>query len=187
MLVACRLARRLAAVLLACEMSVSRNRSRGKPAVFRVQANRFDDEVEFIGAVVLARYAVGHAGPCELGFGEVIELVDPLRIAILHEEHGIRRETPARLGSAVVALAGGLLRPGYHPSAARHRSRRYCLPAGESGILGLRRLVPPNRKGSEFATSRSAMAIAMVVLKRMFPQSENGVFVVMFRGRDRKS
>src|SRR6202162_1849453 len=31
--------------------------------------------------------------------------------------------TPARLGSAVVELAGGLLRPGYHHSAARHRSR----------------------------------------------------------------
>jgi len=59
--------------------------------VFRVRADRFDNEVEFIGAVDLARYAVGHAGPDELGFGEVIEPVDPLRIAVLHEEHGIRR------------------------------------------------------------------------------------------------
>jgi hypothetical protein len=34
---------------------------------------------------------VGHVGPDELGFGEVIEPVNPLRIAVAHEEHGIRR------------------------------------------------------------------------------------------------
>jgi hypothetical protein len=43
----------------------------------------------------------------------------------------------------------------------------------------LRRLSPPSRKISEFSTRRSAMAVAMVVLKRMLPQSENGVLVVM--------
>ena len=59
--------------------------------MFRVRADRFDDEVESVGAVDLARYAVGHVGPDELGFGEVIEPVDPLRIAVLHEEHGVRR------------------------------------------------------------------------------------------------
>ena len=59
--------------------------------MFRVQADRFDDEIELIGAVDLARYAVGHVGPDELGFGEVIEPVNPLRIAVPHEEHGIRR------------------------------------------------------------------------------------------------
>ena len=52
--------------------------------------------------------------------------------------------------------------------------------SGESGFLpGLRRLGPPSRKISEFSTSRSAIAVAMVVLKRMLPQSEKGVFVVM--------
>ena len=45
--------------------------------------------------------------------------------------------------------------------------------------VGLRKLSPPNRKISEFSTRRSAMAVAMVVLNRMLPQSENGVFVVM--------
>ena len=34
-------------------------------------------------------------------------------------------------------------------------------------------------KISEFSTSRSAIAVAMVVLKRMLPQSENAVLVVM--------
>src|SRR5579864_727555 len=97
-------------------------------------------------------------------------------------EHGVRKggsRTPARLGSAVVELAGGLLRPGYHHSAARHRSRRQDFSAGGLGFLGLRKLSPPSRKISEFSTRRSAMAVAMVVLKRMFPQSENGVLVVM--------
>jgi hypothetical protein len=59
--------------------------------LFRLQADRLDDEIEFIGAVDLARHAVGHIGPDELGFGEVIEPVNPLRVAVLHEEHGIRR------------------------------------------------------------------------------------------------
>jgi len=48
--------------------------------------------------------------------------------------------------------------------------------AGGFGFLDLRRLSPPSRKISEFSTSRSAMAVAMVVLKRMLPQSENAVF-----------
>jgi len=48
--------------------------------------------------------------------------------------------------------------------------------AGGFGFLGLRRLSPPNMKISEFSTSRSAIAVAMVVLKRMLPQSENGGF-----------
>ena len=49
--------------------------------MFRVQADRLDDEVEFVGAVDLARYAVGHTGPNELGFGEVIEPVNSVRAA----------------------------------------------------------------------------------------------------------
>jgi hypothetical protein len=46
-------------------------------------------------------------------------------------------------------------------------------------LLPLRRLSPPRRKISEFSTRRSAMAVAMVVLKRMLPQSEKAVLVVM--------
>ena len=42
--------------------AVSRNRSSGNPTVFRVQADRFDHEIEFVGASDLARYAVGTPG-----------------------------------------------------------------------------------------------------------------------------
>jgi hypothetical protein len=50
-------------------------------------------------------------------------------------------------------------------------------------LLALRRLSPPSRKISEFSTRRSAIAVAIVVLKRMLPQSENGVLVVMMDDR----
>jgi hypothetical protein len=46
-------------------------------------------------------------------------------------------------------------------------------------LLALPKLSPPSKKISEFSTRRSAIAVAMVVLKRMLPQSEKGVLVVM--------
>ena len=45
-----------------------------------VEPDRFDHEVEFVGAVDLACYRVGHSGPEEQGFGEVIEPVNALRV-----------------------------------------------------------------------------------------------------------
>jgi hypothetical protein len=165
--------------------------------VSRVRPDRFDDKVEFVGAVDLARHAVGHIGPDELGFGEVIEPVNALRIAVLHEEHGVRRVfrprdedqvigaevehfggegaevqfTPARLGSAVVELAGGLLRPGYHHSAAPARSRSTIARPVDRGFCWACPNFAAQQQDSEFSTSRSAMAVAMVVLKSMLPQS----------------
>jgi len=69
---------------------------------------------------------------------------------------------------------------GYHHSAALARSRKGRYSSGElEFLLALRRLSPPSRKISEFSTRRSAIAVAIVVLNRMLPQSENGVFVVI--------
>lgn len=56
-----------------------------------VEVDRFDHEVEPVGAVDFASYAVGHSGPDELGFGEVIEPVDTPRVAILEQERRVRR------------------------------------------------------------------------------------------------
>ena len=116
--------------------------STGNPWVFGVEPDRFDHEVEFVGAVNLACYRVGHSGPEEQGFGEVIEPVNALRVEVPQQEHRtllvfrpleqeqmigaevehVRRgsgragtEAPARLGSAVEGLPGGLLRPGISP------------------------------------------------------------------------
>jgi hypothetical protein len=55
--------------------------------VLGVEPDRFDHEVEHIGAVDLARYRVGHSGPEEQGFGEVIEPVNALRVEVLQQEH----------------------------------------------------------------------------------------------------
>ena len=59
--------------------------------MFGVRLDRFNDEVEFIGAIDLARYAVGHSGPDELGFCKVMNPVNALRIEVLHQEHRARR------------------------------------------------------------------------------------------------
>ena len=67
------------------------NGNSGGPRVFGVRPDRFDHEVEFIGAVDLARYAVGHVGPDELGFGEVMEPVNALRVEVPQQEHRARR------------------------------------------------------------------------------------------------
>jgi hypothetical protein len=47
---------------------VSRNRKSGRPRVSGVRPDRFDYEVEFVGAVDFARYAVSHLGLDEMGF-----------------------------------------------------------------------------------------------------------------------
>ena len=56
--------------------------------------------------------------------------------------------------------------------------------AGGFGFLDFRRLSPPSRKISEFSTSRSAMAVAMVVLKRIRVEvGVNEYAVVLLAGR----
>src|SRR6202022_2049526 len=104
-------------------------------------------------------YTVGHSGPDELGFGEVIEPVNALRVAVLQQEHRVRgifrpREREQMIGAEVeheVGPGGGDqedLRPlaaplrgypvdfsvaGYHHSTALARCRKeVTLPANWS-------------------------------------------------------
>ena len=56
-----------------------------------VRPDRFDHEVEFVGAVDLARYAVGHIGPDEQGFRKVMESVNALRVEVPQQKHRARR------------------------------------------------------------------------------------------------
>lgn len=58
------------------------------PAALRAPADRFDDEVELIGALDGPRYRVGRSGPGEQGFEEAKESVNALRIKVPHEERG---------------------------------------------------------------------------------------------------
>ena len=70
--------------------AVNKSRSIGRPGVFGVRPDRFDHQVEFIGAVDLARYAVGLIRRDELGFGEVVQTINALSVAVLHQEHRAR-------------------------------------------------------------------------------------------------
>ena len=56
-----------------------------------VRPDRIDHEVEFVGTVDLAIYAVGHIGPDKLGFSEVIEPVNALRVEVPQQKHRARR------------------------------------------------------------------------------------------------
>ena len=68
--------------------------------------DRFDHQVESIGAVDLARYAVCLIRLDELGFGEVVQTINTLSIAVLHQEHRARtlfrpREQEQMIGAEV--------------------------------------------------------------------------------------
>src|ERR1035437_9115629 len=66
------------------------SRSIGTWCMFGVRPDRFDHQVESIGAVDLARYAVGLVRLDELGFGEVVQTINALGVAILHQQHRAR-------------------------------------------------------------------------------------------------
>src|SRR5712671_1367430 len=67
--------------------AVRKSRSFGRPRMFHVRLDGLDDQVEFIGAVDFARYAVIAVWRDLLGFIEVIQAVDPVRGVIFHKEH----------------------------------------------------------------------------------------------------
>jgi len=56
--------------------------------MFRVRLDGLDDQVEFVGTVDLSRYAVIAMRQDLLGFGEVVQAIDPVRGVIFHKEHG---------------------------------------------------------------------------------------------------
>ena len=71
-----------------------------------VGPDRFDHEVEFIGAVDFARHAVGLARREVVGFGEVMQPIDTLGIAVKHQQHRARpvllpREQEEMIGAEV--------------------------------------------------------------------------------------
>ena len=55
--------------------------------MFGVHLDRLDDQVQFVRTVDVSRHAVVLAWRDLLGFGEVIQTVDPAGRVILHEEH----------------------------------------------------------------------------------------------------
>ena len=52
-----------------------------------VGPDRFDHQIEFIGAIDFARHAVGLARREVVGFGEVMHPIDTLGVAVKHQQH----------------------------------------------------------------------------------------------------
>jgi hypothetical protein len=70
--------------------AVSRSRSIGTASVSGVRPEPFDHQEEFIRAVDGARYAVNPIGRHELGLGDVVQTINPLGVAVLHQERRAR-------------------------------------------------------------------------------------------------
>jgi hypothetical protein len=63
----------------------------GTPGVVGVRADRVDHEVQSVGAPDHARFPIGHDGLDELGFDEVMESIEALRVAVIQQDHRERR------------------------------------------------------------------------------------------------
>jgi hypothetical protein len=68
---------------------------------------------------------------------------------------------------------------GYRHSAALADGRSVAILPATGVLVGFAQAVSAEQKDLGVLDRRSAIAVAMVVLNRMLPQSENGVFVVM--------
>ena len=69
--------------------AASRNRSIVTLSMSGVRRDRFDHQVEF-GAVTHTRYTVRLIRRDELGFVEVVQTINALGVAVLHQEHRAR-------------------------------------------------------------------------------------------------
>ena len=110
--------------------------------MFRVRLDGLDDQVQFVGAVDLSRYAVIAVWRDLLGFSEVVQAIDPVRGVIFHKEHGAGaifrpRDQGKMIGAEVKheVAKGRKLRP---PAAAPLRgypvtADRSSLSCSESG------------------------------------------------------
>ena len=66
--------------------AVSKSRSNGISLVFGIRLDRCDDQVELIGAVDFSRDAINGVVSDGLGFGEVVQPIDPAGGMVLHDE-----------------------------------------------------------------------------------------------------
>jgi len=154
--------------------AVSRDRGSGAWRAFVVRLDGLDDEIEFIGAVDFPGHALILAWRDDLGFGEVVQPIDPSCRVISHDEHNTgtalrpreqeqmigaevehrgkepesgSRSAPAPMGSADEGLPGGLLRSRDIATARRLTVASRSYSAGGFGfLLALRRLSPPSRR-----------------------------------------
>ena len=68
--------------------------------------DRFDDQVKFIGVIDFARHAIGLARREVVGFGEVMQAINTLGVAVDEQQHRTRpvllpREQEQMIGAEV--------------------------------------------------------------------------------------
>src|SRR5512135_2040628 len=63
------------------------NGKSGTGPVLHIRSDRFNHQIELVGAVDLPKSAIDLVRCNLLGFGEVVQPVDSLGVAILHDEH----------------------------------------------------------------------------------------------------
>ena len=68
----------------------------GIAKVLGVRPDRFDHQVEFTGAVDVARITLRLIRRDELGFVEVVQAMNALSVAVLHQEHRVRPKARPR-------------------------------------------------------------------------------------------
>ncbi len=71
-----------------------------------VGSDRFDHQVKFIGAIDFARHTIGLARHEVVGFGEVMQAINTLRVAVNEQQHRTRpvlrpREQEQMIGAEV--------------------------------------------------------------------------------------
>ena len=59
--------------------------------MFGIGPDRFDDQVQFVGAVDFARHAIGLARHEVVGFREVMQPINALGVAVQQQQHRARR------------------------------------------------------------------------------------------------
>jgi hypothetical protein len=190
--------------------AISKGRSCGRSAVIGVRLDGLDYQIEFVGAVDLPRNAIVLARCGRVGFGKVMQPINAVCRVVSHEQNGTGavfhpREQEQVIG-AEVKHAGRtrerepkLPRPlaaplrGYPPDSSGRdiaTARRLTVADGYSAgdvepFLALRRLSPPSRKISEFSTSRSTIAVAMVVFgEGGVGRNERGTLLAVASGDD---
>jgi hypothetical protein len=103
--------------------------------VLGIPLDRFDDQVELVGAVHLARNTVEDMGFEGERFGEVVEPIDPAGGMVLHEEDGTTAVFRSREQEQMI---GAEVEHGWEQTSGSRNSR----PVG-SAVEGFTRKTPP--------------------------------------------
>jgi hypothetical protein len=119
--------------------------------VLGIGPDRFDHQVEFVGAIDFARHAVGLARHEVVGFGEVMQPINALGVAIDEQQHRARpvllpREQEEMIGAEIKhggeIWNGGLFDPRPVGSAVEGFTRRTPPVEGYRTERRLRRARP---------------------------------------------